>query len=114
MTNLIEKFALIPLEAIFVPVRYSFVTFCIISTVSSQLTVATRCGAAGVCVASHVTEELRLTLVHAPIPRQRTTGTTAGDWDQLLNHKDVTHTSAQVSLLAQHISCKIYISCKCT
>ena len=32
----------------------------------------TRGGAAGVCVTSHVTEELRLALVHAPIPRQHT------------------------------------------
>ena len=32
----------------------------------------TRGGAAGVCVASHVTEELRLALVHVPIPRQHT------------------------------------------
>ena len=60
--------------------------------------VVTRGGAAGVCVASHVTEELRLALVHAPIPRQHTEDQTAGDWDQLLKLKDVTRTSAQVSL----------------
>ena len=45
--------------------------------------VVTRRGAAGVCVASHVTEELRLALVSAP----RALG---GHWDQLHNHKDVT------------------------
>ena len=66
--------------------------------------VVTRRGAAGVCVASHVTEELRLALVHAPIPRQHTEDKTAGDWDQLQNQKDATQTSAQVSLLARHKS----------
>ena len=66
----------------------------------------TRRGAAGVCVASHVTEELRLALVHAPIPRQHTEDETAlsGDGDQLQNQKDATQTSAQVSLLAQRKS----------
>ena len=34
--------------------------------------VVTRRGTAGVCVASHVTEELSVALVHAPIPRQHT------------------------------------------
>ena len=33
--------------------------------------VVTRRGAAGVCVTSHVTEELRLALVHAPVLRQQ-------------------------------------------
>ena len=37
-----------------------------------QLMVVTHRGAAGVFVASHVTEELRLALVHAPIPRRPT------------------------------------------
>ena len=60
--------------------------------------VVTRRGAAGVCVASHVTEELRLALVHAPVPRQHTEDETAGDWDKLLKLKDVTRTSVQVSL----------------
>ena len=34
--------------------------------------VVTLSGAAGVCVASRVTEELTLALVHAPIPHQHT------------------------------------------
>ena len=46
--------------------------------------VVTRRGAAGVCVASHVTEVLGLVIVHVPIPRQHTEDETAGDWDQLL------------------------------
>ena len=44
----------------------------------------TRRGAAGVCVASHVTEVLWLVIVHVPIPRQHTENETAVDWDQLL------------------------------
>ena len=60
--------------------------------------VVTRGGAAGVCVASHVTEELRLALVNAPIPRQHTEDEAAGDWDQPLKVKDVTRTSVPVSL----------------
>ena len=70
---------------------------------SFQFMEVTRRGAAGVCVASHVTEELRLALVHAPAPRQHTEDETAGDWDQLQNQKDATQTSVQVSLLARHI-----------
>ena len=62
--------------------------------------VVTRCGAAGVCVVSHVTEGLKVVIVNAPIPCQKTEGETAADWDQLLKLKDVTHISAQVSLLA--------------
>ena len=57
-----------------------------------------RRGAAGVCVASHVTEELRLALVHALIPRQHMEGMTAADWDELQKCKDVTKESAQVKL----------------
>ena len=60
--------------------------------------VVTRRGAAGVCVASHVTEEIRLVIVHAPIPRQHTEDETAGDWDKLLKLKYVTQRSVQVSL----------------
>ena len=60
--------------------------------------VVTRPGAAGVCVASHVTEELRVVIVHAPIPRQHTEDEAAisADWDQLYKRctKDVTYTSA--------------------
>ena len=41
--------------------------------------VVTRFGADGVCVASHVTEEIKLALVHAPIPRQHTEDETTGD-----------------------------------
>ena len=68
--------------------------------------VVTRRGADGVCVASHVTEEIRLALVHVPIPRQHTEDEAAGDWDQLLKHKDVTRTNVPpaVSSLAQHKS----------
>ena len=58
----------------------------------------THSGAAGVCVASHVTEELRLALVHAPVPRQHMEGMTAADWDELQKYKDVTQESAQVKL----------------
>ena len=57
----------------------------------------TRRGAAGVCVASHVKEELRLALVHAPIPRQHTEEEAVGDWEELLKYKDVTHINAQVT-----------------
>ena len=66
--------------------------------------VVTRNGAPGVCVTSHVTEEIRVVLVLAPIPRQHTEGEIAADWEQLLKDKDVTRTSAQVSLLSQYIS----------
>ena len=68
--------------------------------------VVTRFGADGVCVASHVTEEIKLALVHAPIPCLHTEDETAGDWDQLLKHKAVTSTSvpSAVSSLAQHKS----------
>ena len=45
--------------------------------------VITRRGAAGVCVASHVTEELRVVTVHAPIPGQHMEGMTAVVWDEL-------------------------------
>ena len=58
----------------------------------------THSGAAGVCVASHATEELRLVIVLAPIPRQHMEGMTAADWDELQKCKDVTHQSAQVKL----------------
>ena len=64
--------------------------------------VVTRNGAPGVCVASHVTKEVRVVIVHAPIPHQQTEGEIAADWDQLLKQKDVTHKSAQVSKLVQH------------
>ena len=60
--------------------------------------VVTRRGAAGVCVASHVTEDISVVIVHAPIPRQHTEDETAGDWDQLQNQKDATQRSVQVSL----------------
>ena len=63
--------------------------------------VVTRRGASGVCVASHVTEELRLALVHAPIPRQHTEDEDAlgGDWDALHNHEDVTRINVLVRSL---------------
>ena len=57
-------FALIR-KILFLPLENEFNVF-------FQLMVVTRRGAAGVCVASHVTEELRLALVHAPIPGQHT------------------------------------------
>ena len=60
--------------------------------------VVTRRGAAGVCVASNVTEELKLVIVHAPILRQHTVDETAGDWDKLLKLKDATSTSVQINL----------------
>ena len=71
----------------------------------------TRRGAAGVCVASHVTEELRLVIVHVPIPRQHMEDETAfhGNWDQLLKLKDATRSSAQVFCFAQHISHNMYM-----
>ena len=56
----------------------------------------TRRGAAGVCVASHVTEELRLALVHAPIPRRHTEDEVAANLDQLHKQEDVAYTIAQV------------------
>ena len=60
--------------------------------------VVTRRGAAGVCVASHVTEGIRLVIVNALIPRQHTEDEAAGDWDKPLKLKDVTQRSVQVSL----------------
>ena len=53
-------------------VKYYFCHSKINFNVFFQFMVVTRRGAAGVCVASHVTEELRLALVHAPVPRQHT------------------------------------------
>ena len=58
--------------------------------------VVTRRGAAGVRVASHVTEELRLALVHAPIPHQYTEDEVAANLGQLHKQKDVEYTIAQV------------------
>ena len=63
----------------------------------------TRRGAIGVCVASHVTEERRLAFVHAPIPRQHTVEKTAANWGKLLKQKDVSQTSARVSLEVQRM-----------
>ena len=74
--------------------------------------VVTRPGAAGVCVASHVTEELRLALVHAPIPRQHTEDDidpvpvpllhtvekTVVDWELLQNGECVIHSDAHVRI----------------
>ena len=66
--------------------------------------VVTRRGAAGVCVVSHVTEERRLAFVHVPIPCQHTVEETAANWGKLLKQKDVTQTSARVSLEVQRMS----------
>ena len=63
----------------------------------------TRRGAAGVCVASHATEELRLAFVHAPIPRQHTVEKTAANWGKLLKQKYVSQTSARVGLEVQRM-----------
>ena len=60
--------------------------------------VVTRRGAAGVCVSSHVTKELRLALVLAPVPRQHTGDETAASWGELPNREDVTHKDAQVKI----------------
>ena len=60
--------------------------------------VVTRRGADGVCVASHVTEELRVALVLVPVPRQHTEDETATNWGKLPNCKDVTHKDAQVKI----------------
>ena len=62
--------------------------------------VVTRRGAAGVCVASHVTEELTLALVHVPIPRLHTKdeAVISADWNQLLKLKDATRKSAKESM----------------
>ena len=43
----------------------------------------TRIGLTGLIVTSHVMGELRLALVHAPIPRLRKVEMTAADWEQL-------------------------------
>ena len=58
------------------------------------------------CVASHVTEELRLALVHAPIPGQHTEDENAlgVDWDQLQNHGDAKRINAQVIVLSSFLS----------
>ena len=66
--------------------------------------VVTLSGAAGVCVASHVTEELRIALVHAPVPRQHTEDEVAANLDQFLKQEDAKRTSAQVRFLAQNMS----------
>ena len=52
-------------------VKYYFCHSKINFNVFFQFMVVTRRGAAGVCVASHVTEGLRLALVHAPIHCQQ-------------------------------------------
>ena len=69
-----------------------------------QFFVVTRRGATGVCVASHVTEELRLALVHAPVPRQHTEDEVAANLDQFLKQEDAKRTRAQVRFLAQNMS----------
>lgn len=53
-------------------------------------------GAAGVCVAGHVTGDISVVLVPVPIPRQNSVDETAGDWDLLHSHSSVTHKNAQV------------------
>ena len=60
--------------------------------------VITRSGAAGLSVACHVMEELRLAFAHAPIPHLQTVVKTAEDWDELKTHANVTHLDAQVKL----------------
>ena len=72
--------------------------FRIVSTVSSKFMVVIRRGAAGMCVASHVKEELRLALVLVPVPRQHTEDETATNWGKLPICKDVTHKDAQVKI----------------
>ena len=66
--------------------------------------VVTRRGAAGVCVASHVTGELRLALVRAPIPLQHTEDEAAfsGDWDQLY----ILYLPAELIIHVYEIFCK--------
>lgn len=55
-------------------------------------------GAAGVCVASHVTMEHRVVIVHAPILGQHTEDETAATWEKLLNSEDATYKAAQVNI----------------
>lgn len=62
-----------------------------------QLMDVTLRGAAGVCVAGHVTGDISVVLVPVPIPRQNSVDETAGDWDLLHSHNSVTHKNAQVT-----------------
>ncbi len=62
--------------------------------------VVTRRGVAGVHVASHVMEELRLANVHAPTPHRQTEDMAAGDVEEQKNGKNVTYTSAQVIIFS--------------
>ncbi|PFX21758.1 hypothetical protein AWC38_SpisGene13739, partial [Stylophora pistillata] len=58
-------------------------------------------GAAGVCVASHVTMEHRVVIVHAPILGQHTEDETAATWEKLLNSEDATYKAAQFTVVTR-------------
>ena len=61
----------------------------------------TRSGPTGLSAAGHVARDLKVALVHAPIPHQQTVGKTVVDWDELQNGKDATHKVAQVKVSNQ-------------
>ena len=60
--------------------------------------VVTRRGVAGVFAAGHVTGEIRLAIVHAPILYQHSEDETATNWETLSSEEDATHKAAQVKL----------------
>lgn len=63
--------------------------------------VVTRRGVAGVFAAGHVTGEIRLAIVHAPILYQHSEDETATNWETLSSEEDATHKAAQ-STVATH------------
>ena len=63
---------------------------------------ATRSGTTGLGVVGHVVEELDTSIVTATILGQQTGDKTAGDWDQIKNHKAVTHRSVQVKFFGSN------------
>ena len=58
--------------------------------------VVTHSGTAGMCVASHVTEDINAVLVNVPIPSLHSVGKTAANLDRLKNQKHVKRTTVQV------------------
>lgn len=68
---------------------------------SVQFMVVTRRGVAGVFAAGHVTGEIRLAIVHAPILYQHSEDETATNWETLSSEEDATHKAAQ-STVATH------------
>ena len=68
------------------------------SNVSCQFMAATRSGLLGLSVVSHVMEESKTVLVHAPNPNLQTEEKTAVYLDEMTSHAHVTHIGAQVMI----------------